>query len=337
MRFASRVQPAWLTVMFLLVLFFTSPAWSQDELLAPSWTSVTVGVADLDKALELWVGVFGFSKLAEVDGEDEELAALWRLLPSDIKRQALLGMPGAAYGKLHLVEFTEPGPAVREGAKSYDLGPNSLAVYTRNLPERVKEMQAKGLTFRTAEPSEFLAPDGSSLRVIHLPAHDETNVVLLEMVGENLDFNPQGFTGIGSLISVVQHGTTEAEFYTKVLGLKPLGANQLEGAEIERLIDLPQGTLMDVSLWGQSEQPLGLIELVDYLGVRSVDLFPVAVPTQLGILHVSYEVTDLDAFRQRLYEAGLNHSDREYREVIFGSGRFIRLRSPAGMTLEVFE
>ena len=129
-----------LRLCLLLLLLMTPSAWGQERLVAPSWTSVTVGVADLDTALELWVGTFGFSKLASLEGEDVELASLWKILPSDIKRQALLGMPGAAYGRLHLVEFTEPGPPVREGAQVFDQCPKNLDIYVRDLPTRVKEM-----------------------------------------------------------------------------------------------------------------------------------------------------------------------------------------------------
>jgi catechol 2,3-dioxygenase-like lactoylglutathione lyase family enzyme len=315
---------------------------AQEANVAPSWNSVTVGVADLDKALELWVGVFGFSKLATRDGEDAELAALWRILPSDIKRQALLGMPGSQYGRLHLVEFTEPGPPVREGAQAFDLCPKNLDIYAQDLPARVKEMQALGYTFRNAEPSEVTAPDGTRFREIHLPAHDELNVVLLELLAQEnefseMEFSAKGFAGIGPLISIVGHAPTERDFYANVMGLDILNDNVLEGPEIERMIGLPPGSGLDVSIWGDDSELLGQIELIDYRGVQGNNLYPIAIPTQLGILHVSYQLKDLDAFKQKLHDAGINHSDREYRELIFGSGRFIRFRTPSGMNIEAFE
>lgn len=330
-----------------LLLFFglqlmTPTIEAQETIVSPSWSSVTVGVANLDKALELWVGTFGFSKLATRDGEDVELAALWRILPTDIKRQALLGMPGAKYGRLHLVEFTEPGPAVREGAQAFDLCPKNLDIYAHDLPARVKEMQADGYTFRNAEPSEVTAPDGTRFREIHLPGHDELNIVLLELLAEEnelseMEFSPQGFAGIGPLITIVGHAPTERDFYANVMGFDLLNDNLLEGPEIERMIGLPVGSGLDVSIWGKGDEPLGQIELIDYRGVQGNDLYPITVPTQLGILHVSYEVTDLEAFKARLHDAGTNYQDREYREVIFGSGKFIRFRTPAGMNIEAFE
>lgn len=315
---------------------------AQEAIVAPSWSSVTVGVANLDKALELWVGTFGFSTLATRDGEDAELAALWRILPSDIRRQALLGMPDSRYGRLHLVEFTEPGPAVREGAQVFDLSPESLAIYTRDLPARVKEMQAGGFTFLTAEPSEINAADGTRFREIQLPAHDEINIVLLERLEgkkdfDEMEFSAQGFAGIGPLMASVGHAPTERDFYAHVMGFDMLSDNVLAGPEIERMIGLPSGSSLDVSIWGNGNQPQGQIEVIEYRGTKGHNLYPVTVPTQLGILHVSYEVTDLEAFKQKLHSSGINAVARDYREVVFGSGPFIRFRTPSGMNIEAFE
>jgi len=319
----------------------TSTIAAQEARISPSWNSVTVGVADLDKALELWVGVFGFSKLATRDGGDAELAALWRILPLDIKRQALLGMPESKYGRLHLVEFTEPGPAVREGAQTFDLGPKNLDIYARDLPARVKAMQADGYTFRNAEPAELTARDGTRILEIHLSAHDELDIVLLELLDKKfeleMDFTEPGFAGIGALTTTIGHAPTERDFYANVMGLRILHDNLLEGPEIERVMGLPPGSGLDVSNWGDDSEPLGQIELIGYRGVPGNDLYPISVPTQLGILHVSYEVGDLEAFKQRLHDAGINQQNREYREVIFGSGTFIRFRTPGGMNIEAFE
>lgn len=313
-----------------------SPLLAQEHSLAPSWTSVTVGVADLDVALELWVGTFGFTELNEFDGEDEELATLWQVLPADIKRQALIGSPGSRYGQMHLVEFIEPGPAVREGAKPYDPSPYSLVVYAEDLPKRVKEMQAAGYTFQTAEPVERPAFDGSPVREIRLVGHDEVTVVLRELPGQAAPFNMRGFSGIAALAKVVDFAPTERDFYAELMGLELLGEQTLEGLIIEQLMGQLSGSALDISFWGEAGQPLGQIELIDFRGARGSDLYPVAVPTQLGILHVSYAVSDLDAFKQQLHAAGIHHNERDYREVIFGSGHFIRFRTPAGMSVEAY-
>jgi catechol 2,3-dioxygenase-like lactoylglutathione lyase family enzyme len=235
------------------------------------------------------------------------------------------------------VEFTEPGPAVREGAQAFDLCPKNLDIYTRDLPARVKEMQADGYTFRNAAPSEITAPDGTRFREIQLPAHDEINIVLLEVFDKEMAFSEQGFSGIGPLIAIVGHAHTERDFYANVMGFDILSDNVLEGPEIEHMIGLPPGSGLDVSIWGKANETLGQIEVIEYRGAKGNNLYPVTVPTQLGILHVSYEVPDLEAFRKKLHDSGINPIDRDYREVIFGSGPFIRFRTPSGMNIEAFE
>jgi len=327
----------------LLLVMLVAPVWSQERLLTPSWSSVTVGVADLDQALELWTGVFGFSQLALLESEDPELSTLWNILPTDIQRQALLGLPGSTSGRLHLVQFSEPGPAVREGARAVDTSPHSLIVYARDLPARVKEMQALGYTFFTSEAAELTAADGSRLREIRLLAHDEVGVVLREPLEPDTNrseesFTSKGFSGITGLINSVEFALTEQAFYTAILGLDLLGEQKnLEGEETERLLGLPLGTAVDISQWGEADSGLGQLELVDYHNVRGQSLYPVTVPTQLGILHVSYPASDLAALQQKLHEAGISHNDREYREVLTGSGRFIRFRTPAGFNIEAYQ
>jgi len=346
MNISRLVQLIVLTTVSLLV----SPVAAQQRLVTPAWTSVTVSVSDLDLAMKLWVDTFGFTVLAESGGADRELATLWHIRPSDIKRQALVGLPESREGQLHLVEFSEPGPAVREGARPFDPSPHSLVVYADDLPKRVKEMQAAGHTFVTGAPAEMTAPDGTAYREIHLSAHDLVNVVLREPAGQQTGqrtiFTQNGFNGIVALISIVEFAVTERNFYARVIGLDLLGELTLEDPITEQLMGLPPGHVLEISRWGEGGTAqgrmaqvglaLGQIELVDFRGVRGTDLYPVAVPTQLGILHVSYTVQNLDHFRQRLRAAGIHVNERDYRDVIFGAGRFIRFRTPAGMNMGAY-
>jgi catechol 2,3-dioxygenase-like lactoylglutathione lyase family enzyme len=322
----------------MLLLLLALPAGAQENGVAPSWASVTVGVANLDRALEFWMGTLGFDTLASADGEDAELATLWRILPEDIKRQALLGQPGSAQGRLHLVEFSAPGPAVREGTRVNDPGPQSLVVYARDLKTRVKEMQQAGLVFHSAEPVEASQADGIQQTGIRLGIHDEVSVILRELHGAELAFNPRGFSGIAALVNVVEFAGPEKQFLAQELGLASLGERTIEGTGLEQLMGLATGAILESSSWGATADSPGQIQLDDYSQVsRGNDLYPVAVPTQLGILHVTYAATGLDTFKQQLLASGYRFSDREYREVMYGTGQFIRLRTPAGMNIEVFE
>lgn len=321
----------------------STPAIAQENAVPPTWSSVTVGVADLDQALEFWIGTMGYTQVAEAEGEDPELATLWRILPADIHRQALLqgiagSNPATGHGLLHLVQFLEPGPAVREGARVTDAGPQSLVVYARDLSAQVKRMQESGFTFNSAEPVEVNLAEGFQFSEIRLGIHDQLNLVLRELPGVEMTFNQRGFSGIMGLVNVVEFAQAERDFYHHVLGLGSLFERSIEGMALEHLTGLTTGAVLETSSWGIATDTAGQVELDDYRAVSpGNNLYPVAVPTQLGILHVTYGVTDLEALQQTLDAAGFRFNDREYREVLYGKGRFIRFRSPAGFNVEAFE
>ena len=302
-----------------------------------SWTSVSVGVADLDEALNLWSGSFGLEVKTQKDGDDPALARLWGLAPDDIQHQALVGTPGVNTGLIHFVQFKNPGPAVREEAQAFDLCPKNLDIYVRDMPSRVLELKNSGHTFRNDNYSEVTAPDGTVFREIHLPGHDAINIVLLEVIGLELPFTPEGYAGIGPLITIVADAGAERAFYRDVLVLEVLNDNILEGPEIERMIGLPPGSALDVSIWGAAGEAFGQMEVINYRGSKGTDLYPRAVPKQRGILQTSYESKNLTDLTGKLDQAGIEWSDMGKYSVLYGSDRTIRFHSPAGLRIEVFQ
>ena len=302
-----------------------------------SWTAVTVGVADLDDALQLWVRDMGFSIAARRDGPDADLAALWSIEPDDIRRQALLRSQGASVGMLHLVEFAEPDPPVRAGARVFDSLPKNLDVYVVDMPARIEELKDAGRRFRNSAYSEVTAPSGVTFREIHMPVHDDINVVLLEVLGDDSTVTGGGFAGIGPLIIVVDSARDEREFFAQVIGADKLTDNILEGPEIERMVGLPPGSGLDVSIWGRSEQPLGQIEIIEYRGVEGVNRYARARPKSLGVLHVSYAVPALGPVRRLLDQQRVEFSEYSPVDTLYGRGAVVSLYSPAGLRIELHE
>lgn len=332
----------WILIILIAAFSIAAPKSSfsneaESRLVKSSWTSVVVSVADLDEALALWQGHFGLAVIRSKDGADPDLAALWDIQADDIRRQALVGMPGAESGYIHFVEFSEPGAAIRDGAQAFDSCPKNLDIYVDDMPRRVQELQAAGLEFRNDNYSEVTAPDGTQFREIHLPVHDSINVVLLEVIGKQMPFSPKGFAGVGPLIAIVDDATAERIFYRDVMGFDLLNDNILKGPEIERMIGLPPGSALDVSIWGAKSRPLGQMEIIDYRGVEGNNLYLLAVPTRRGVLHVSYEVDDLEAFIDILREHNMHWTDAGDQDTLTGRGRYIRMLTPAGMRIEVFE
>jgi catechol 2,3-dioxygenase-like lactoylglutathione lyase family enzyme len=240
-------------------------------------------------------------------------------------------------GMLHLVEFDQPGQAIRDNAQAFDLVPKNLDIYVRDMPTQVAALKAAGQTFRNENYSEVTAPDGTVFRELHMPSHDAINIVLLEVLGKELPFTPQGFAGVGPLICIIADAKTERAFWADVMELEILADNILEGPEIEKMIGLPPGSALDVSIWGAEGESMGQMEIINYRGTKGSNLFPTAVPKQRGILYVTYEVNDLTAFTKKLKTDGREWTDLGHRSTLTGAGHYIRIQSPAGLNIELFE
>ena len=282
--------------------------------------SVSVGVASVDSALELWVDTMGFEVVAERSGSDGELARLWEIDADLISRQVLLRSRDNEYGLLHLVQYAQQTPSVRSGAAVFDLVPKNLDVYTRNLPAIFDAMRADGYLFRNERYSEVTAPDGTLFREIHLPSHDDINVVLLEVPGKALPFTDAGFAGLGPLIYIVPDADAEKRFLRDVLQFDKLNDNILDGPEIERMVGLPPGAGLDVSIWGRAAVSFGGLEPIEYQGVQGDNRYPRAVPGARGVLHVSYVIDDAQPLLARLTAHGVEFDDRGSGDTLIADG-----------------
>ncbi len=309
----------------------------EQEIDLSSWSAVTVGVGDLDEALELWVTDFGFVVDGTRDGPDEGLAFAWGIEPGDIVRQALVRSRNTRHGMLHLVEFADPAPAVRSGAQVFDLLPKNLDVYVDDMPARLADLSKRGRTFRNDTFSEVTAPSGITFREMHMPGHDDINVVLLEILGGEEPLRRDGIAGVGPLILIVGDAAEERDFFERIIRTRKLTDNVLDGPEVEKMVGLPPGAALDVSIWGRRDQPYGQIELIEYRGVDGENRYPRARPKSRGILHVSYVVPSLEPMKRRLDENGIDFSEHGTIETLFGTGSAMSFFSPAGFRIELHE
>ncbi|MFK7955289.1 MAG: hypothetical protein AB8B96_04280 [Lysobacterales bacterium] len=301
-----------------------------------AWHSVTVGVTDFNLALKLWRDTFGFQQTDARVGPDADLARLWGIEAGDIRQQALLFTPGKNVGGLHLVEFDSSVQSVRKGAEVFDRCPKNLDIYVDDLPRRVEELKQRGLTFRNPQYTEVEAPDGTVFREIHLPSHDDINVVLLQVMGEQHDYTPQGFAGVGPLITIVGSAQAEKCFFADALGMQMLTENLLSGPEIEKMVGLPSGAQLDISIWGRPGQHFGQMELIEYRGVAGEDRYPRTEPPSAGVLHVNYHCNSSARLRNSLREAGAVVTQTDSVQTLPGNGEVTTVRSPGGLRMDFF-
>lgn len=303
-----------------------------------SFTAVTVGVSDLEAALGLWVGELGLSVVFQSDDADDGLEGLWNLEPGDIARQALLQTQGSDCGLLHLVEFNNPAAPVRAGAQNFDQLPKNLDILVTDLPAKFADLKAKGYTFRTETFSEVTAPDGTVFREVHLLAPDNINVVLVEVFGNPRPFTAKGASGIGPLVLIVPDFDAEISFFRDVMGMEQNSHNVLKGPEIEKMVGLPKGTALNIGIWGRKGvKKLADLEIIEYQGVAGNNLYPLAKPKALGVLHLSYFCEDFGALRQRVERNGTAVTTHGRVDSPFVTGEAFSFKSPAGITLQIFQ
>ena len=300
---------------------------------------LAVGVRDLAHALQLWVNTFGFEIIAQREGPDHELARLWALAPERIRAQALVGTPGFSVGRLHLVEFADPLPPVREGAQPTDLVPKNIDLVCDDIQLRYAQMTQAGHRFR-AQPSRYTAEEyGETLEIFEslLFAHDYVNVAVLQLVGRAFPFTPQGFAGFTSFVPVVPDAEAETLFYQEVLGVPLNFIHKLGGPEIERMIGLPPGGAVEMRMLGSTAPHAGRVEMAQYHGIEGYNRYPLAKPPALGTLHAVMFAPALAEVRQRAAAADAPVIEHGVVKTIFAQGEVITLHTPAGLRLDIHE
>lgn len=301
-----------------------------------AFSSVTIGVSDFDVATGLWVEAFGMQVVREHAGNDQQLAQYWGMDATRIGRQLLLSTRDYRVGMVHLVEFFEPEPPVRLGANAFDLCPKNIDVYVSDLPARMQEMRAIGWQFRSDNYGELQTDTGSTFREIHMKAHDDINIVLLEVLDESRPLTRNRYGAVGLMIYTVPDHAVEAAFVDAIFSMDKQHQNLFEGAEIEKMVGLPPDVALDVSVWGSDAQPLGKLELVEYRGAQGSNLYPRAKPGATGVLHLNFVTDDITKLKHRLTESETAFDEREVLSIVPGCGSALSFQTPAGMRIDAF-
>ncbi len=305
--------------------------------MASAWHWVTIGTADMEAALDFWLGRLGFVCLARAEGDDPGLREHWGVMDRQIARQAMVCSVGAENGGMHLVEWDAAPESVRAEAQVFDLCPKNLDIYVDDLPVRMVQLTEQGVVFRNEQYSEAVSPDGVHFREIHLAGHDDINIVLLQVIGSGTPIPNSGFYGVGPLVCIVRDPAAEKHFIDTVLGLSLSHNNILEGPEIEEMIGLPAGCALEVSIWAEPGQPLGELELVTYQGTNGANRYPRAQPGARGVTHLNWWRDDLEAFAAHLRAQGVSYESSKVESSLFQSSCSLAFHSPAGLRLEVHQ
>lgn len=295
---------------------------------------LSVGVGDLDEALALWRDRFGFEVVSQSTGPDAQLSRAWGLAPDAIAAQALLrGTSFEDRGMLHLIQYTDPLPPVREGAAVSDSLPKNIDFYTNRIHDQMAALQAEGWSFRSDEPNDIGA--GRKVWETQMRGHDETNIVMVEIEDEEFPYNGQGNYGLTMFVAIVDDIKMERDFYTGLLGLNLNSTSNLGGPGLEAATGLPKGTRWLIDILGEKDRSEGQVELVQYQGAEGVNRYDRAVPGARGLTAVSYRVADLAPMLDFLDAQKNGYSRHNAVGVAGGCYDAVNTRSPAGMLIQM--
>jgi catechol 2,3-dioxygenase-like lactoylglutathione lyase family enzyme len=300
---------------------------------------ITISVADMDMALEFWMGHMGFELSRRRSGSDDLIAALWSIDAHDVIDQALLTSPGASAGRVHLLQFANPGEAVRHEAAPTDVGPKNLDITCTDMHRHVADLKSAGYSFRS-EVGEYTL-DGLHAREVQMPCHDDTNMVFIEVLSEaeafQADFSPRGFAGVTSFVVVVPDTLPEAQFYQQLFSLDEVFHHRISGPEIEAMVGLPKGAALELRMLGKATEPFGRMELVSYEGIQGVNRFERTVPFATGVISCAFIVPLLAATIAGLEVRALPVSTTGRFNSLLGEADVVRTTSPAGMKIDLLE
>lgn len=297
--------------------------------------AVTVGVEDINEALDLWQNVFQFTLRTRKAGSDHDLSDLWRLEEDSITDQALLYTPGLEMGYLHLVEFKNPFPPIRRNAAISDLCPKNIDVACTDLPTRFKELKELGFKFRSDWVQYEAA--GHVVREVQMHGHDDTNIGYLDIRGQDYPFTKTGYAGLSCIVSIVPDVALEEEFYKHSLSLPSAGRHVLDGPEFEKMVGLPPGGSMDLRLLSEPDNIFGRVELIEYVGLNGKNLYPLAKPGALGMFQEVFFAKNMEDFLEHLVAKNINFKVHDKIKTVFSSGKVCVLSTPAGKRIEVHE
>jgi hypothetical protein len=110
--------------------------------------------------------------------------------------------------------------------------------------------------------------------------------------------------------------------------------NRFGGPSIEKTVGLPPGAQLDIRIMGDSKIDYGRIEIVQYEGAQSRNLYPRARPPARGMLSVTYFLPELDSVIAR--GASLGVRDLGFVDGVYGAGRMATASTPAGLRVDLF-
>jgi catechol 2,3-dioxygenase-like lactoylglutathione lyase family enzyme len=260
---------------------------------------VVISVEDLNTSLEFYSDTLGFKKLADVELGDEGIERLWGLEKGTRARIIVVGRAGARVGLVRLMQFTPRSRRfVHQDAELWDIGVFYLHTLVDDIDRRYDELRARGYEFfgsqtvwqvpeqnRTIKEALFRGPDGLIIDILQYEI----------FTSRPAEKQPK-YSEIATSARVVKEIEKLLAFYRDMLGYRVIKDQVPGNKQLDTLLRLPPDSRIRVVHLARGNDPMGKIELVEFLNVKGREL--VARPTDIGPFMLSFGVEDVD----RLFE-----------------------------------
>jgi len=278
---------------------------------------VTVGVRDVDRALDLFKDVMGLRVESDIQAPPP-LVAAWQLPQATQVRLVELSCAGYPVGRLRLAEFDPPAERLVRadfdggGDQGTDIGPKAIDFYVHKpVAEAVAELEAAGCQARSrpihyevgeieTEEVVLTGPDGVPMLVMYGHRHPPSS---MRGSGQRCTYSE-----IPTISVVCGDLDASRRFYEGLLGLQP-GTDAEVSAELRDIVcdltGVPHGNRIHMLIYQQPDEPSGKYLLVHFFEASKRRLEGRMRPGHLGISLYTHDVEDLTGLERRLREAGV--------------------------------
>lgn len=299
--------------------------------------SVVISVENLNTSLEFYSDTLGFKELARVELDGELIEGFWGLQKGTRARAILVGREGASSGLVRLVQFApRPDRFIHRSAELWDIGVLYLHTFVDDIDRRYDELRARGYEF-FGPPTVWQIPEQNrTIKEALLRGPDGLIIDILQsQVGSFRPAEKQPkYSEIATYARVVKRIDELLVFYRDIIGYRVIKDQVPGNKQLDELLHLPAGSRIRVVHMADGSNPMGKVELVEFLNVKGREL--VARPTDIGPFMLSFCVADVDGlfelFRQKDVSVICPPMDIEIPP--YGRTRVMTAHDPGGLMLE---
>lgn len=238
---------------------------------------VGMTVGDLDRSVEFYTGVLGFSRVAEAESAGENLEHLTGVFGARV-RTALLRL---GCEQIELTQYLAPeGRLIPRDSRSNDRWFQHIAIVVSDMQRAYAQLREHKVRHASTGPQTlpqylpnaagirafyFKDPDGHVLEIIHFPAGKGDPRWAMPQESDAL------FLGIDHTAIAVEDTEASLRFYRDTLGLRVVGSSENYGTEQEHLNNV-QGAHLRITTLKASSGPG--VELLEYLAPSSGRQYP---------------------------------------------------------------